>query len=348
MRILAIETSCDETAVALISNDGGRFLVEESLVSSQIATHAKYGGVVPEVAARLHVKVLPRMIEVLTNWKSTGIDAVAVTAGPGLATSLRVGIETAKALTVSWGVPLVPVDHIEGHIFANFLVSPDSKFLNSSIPQFPALCLVVSGGHTELVLMKSFGEYEIIGRTRDDAAGECFDKSAALLGLPYPGGPEISCAAENGRRYAYELPRPMIDSPDFDFSFSGLKTAMKRLVEDVSFERNDNTIADASASFEESVVDVLISKTRRAAETYSVASILLCGGVAANKRLRERLVASFQNTSVVVMIPELKYAGDNAAMIGAAGLMRLGFGQTAADPYSVDAYPSHQIGGVWD
>ena len=151
MRILAIETSCDETAVALISNDGGRFLVEESLVSSQIATHAKYGGVVPEVAARLHVKVLPRMIEVLTNWKSTGIDAVAVTAGPGLATSLRVGIETAKALTVSWGVPLVPVDHIEGHIFANFLVSPDSKFLNSSIPQFPALCLVVSGGHTELI-----------------------------------------------------------------------------------------------------------------------------------------------------------------------------------------------------
>ncbi len=340
MKILGIETSCDETAVSIVEYDDGRFSVLESVVASQISEHQKYGGVVPEVAARLHVPVLPKMIEAITFFNKGDIDAVAVTAGPGLSTALRVGIESAKALAVSWGVPLIPVDHIEGHIFANML---DVE----SAVKLPALCLIVSGGHTELVLMREYGEYEFLGSTRDDAAGEAFDKTAAQLGLPYPGGPSISKEAEDGDAVAYDLPRPMLNSGDLDMSFSGLKTAVRNLIQDKKGESGDGFVADVSASFQQAVVDVLIAKTLRAADDHAIESVLLCGGVAANKELRRQLKRAFAQSDIEVHVPEMKYATDNAAMIAAAGAWRLHAGDFMEDPFVMDAHPGHKIGASW-
>ncbi|HBU27973.1 TPA: tRNA (adenosine(37)-N6)-threonylcarbamoyltransferase complex transferase subunit TsaD [Candidatus Uhrbacteria bacterium] len=340
MKILAIETSCDETAVALVEGDGSSFTVLENLVSSQISTHQQYGGVVPEVAARMHVPVLPPMIAALTGWKKGDIDAVAVTTGPGLSTALRVGVETAKALAVSWGIPLVPVDHIEGHIYANFLdrtVRADA---------FPILCLIVSGGHTELVLMKDHGEYTFLGQTRDDAAGEAFDKTAAQLGLSYPGGPSVSLAASKGNAEAYILPRPMLWTEDYDFSFSGLKTAVRNLI--AGFDSpSDQMIADVCASFQAAVVEVLVKKTHNAAMECMPKTVMLCGGVSANRALRGALQAVFAKTDIAVLVPELTYTTDNAAMIGAAGLRGLVDGKAAQDPLVIDADSAKTLGGHW-
>lgn len=339
MKVLGIETSCDETAVSIVEYDGENFVVEENVVASQIKEHQKYGGVVPEVAARLHVPVLPKMVEAVTDFKKGDVDAVAVTAGPGLSTSLRVGIETAKALAVSWDVPLIPVDHIEGHIYANFL-SEDHAI------EFPALCLIVSGGHTELVLMRAFGEYEFLGGTRDDAAGEAFDKTAAQLGLEYPGGPSISREAERGDSKAYELPRPMMNSGDLDMSFSGLKTAVRNLIQGEE-NRDDKFVRDVSASFQQAVVDVLIGKTLKAAEAHEPRSILLCGGVAANRELRRQLQETFEGTGIDVQVPDMKYTTDNAAMIAAVGAQKAKDTDVVHDPFEMDAHPGHRMGAKW-
>ncbi len=357
MRILAIETSCDETAVAIVEGDGERFGVIENVVASQIEQHRLFGGVVPEVAARMHVPVLPKLLEALTSWEKDGIDGIAVTCGPGLATALRVGIETAKALAVSWKLPLIPVDHIEGHVYSSFLVNPlllplgkgeRPAYHSPLATRFPILCLVVSGGHTELVLMKDHGAYTFLGQTRDDAVGEAFDKTAAQLGLLYPGGPSISKAAITGDAHAIDLPRPMMDSGDLDFSFSGLKTAVRQAIERVPVPgRDEHFVADVSASFQQAVVDVLVHKTVHAAKRFVPSAVMVCGGVSANRALQQQLEAALRPIDLPLMAPEMAYTGDNAAMIAAAGLRSLIDGREAEDPFVVDADPGKVLGRHW-
>ncbi len=319
MRILGVETSCDETSAAVVESDGRNFEVKNSVVASQIKIHAKYGGVVPEVAARIHVEaILPVVEAALGKDGAKKIDAIAVAAGPGLITSLLVGNEVARILSYLWKKPLVAVNHIEAHIYANWLTN---KKIN-----FPALCLVVSGGHTELILMRGHGKYEVVGETRDDAAGECFDKTAKILGLGYPGGPAIASEAarlEKGeRRMELSLPRPMIDTKDFDFSFSGLKTAVLYAARDLKNKYKMEEIVPAMAhEIQEAIVDVLLVKTIRAAKKYNVKTVMLAGGVSANKRLREGFVEAMQSElpDTKYQIPETKYCTDNAAMVAAAG-----------------------------
>lgn len=322
MRILGIETSCDETSAAVVENDGRSFEVKSNIVSSQIKIHAKYGGVVPEVAARKHVEaILPVVDEALRQAqgiKYKDIDAIAVASGPGLITSLLVGNETAKILSWFREKPLVALNHMEAHIYANWLTN---KKIN-----FPALCLVVSGGHTELVLMRGHGKYKVIGETRDDAAGECFDKTAKILGLGYPGGPAVAAAAARFQisdfRFKIELPRPMIATKDFDFSFSGLKTAVLYAARDLLKKYKMEEIVPAMAyEIQEAIVDVLIAKTIWAAKKHNVKIVMLAGGVSANKRLRERFVDEMKNElpNTKYQIPDTKYCTDNAAMVAAAG-----------------------------
>jgi len=286
--------------VALLDGD-----VVTQLTASQIDVHKATGGVVPEVAAREHVAVMVPFVQRVLEQASVQpqeLDRIAVTAGPGLITSLLVGVETARALAYGWNKPIFPVNHIAGHIAANFLINKD-------IP-FPAIALVVSGGHTELLYMPKPGEYELIGATRDDAAGECFDKCARVLGLPYPGGPAISEQAKTGAATQYLFPRPLLNQPTFDFSFSGLKTAV------LYFHRDhpEAPLADVCAGVQEALVQTIYGKTARAVKTYNVKAVLVGGGVAANAALRERL----QTLSVPVFIPPLEYCTDNAAMIAAA------------------------------
>jgi len=329
MRILAIETSCDETAVAILSEENGGFVVEKNIIASQISTHARFGGVVPEVAARMHMEALfPMLIEAGVPRDGEGIDVVAVTAGPGLVVALRVGVETAKALAVLWKKPLVAVNHLEGHIA--------SAWLNES-PTMPVLALTVSGGHTEIVLMKEMGDYEILGETRDDAAGEAFDKVAKMMGLGYPGGPIISKRAILGKRDAFNLPRPMIDQDNFDFSFSGLKTAVLREVQ-MKGELDEAFINDMAASFEEAVVETLVTKTMKAVEKVQPASVILVGGVSANTHLRERLTQVVGEHGVHVVIPERAFSTDNATMIAAAGIMKAKRNEYV-DPLTLKADP---------
>src|SRR3989338_2355869 len=335
MRILGIETSCDETAVAIVSYEGGRFTVEDHLVASQVKTHAKYGGVIPEVAARMHVPVLPDLLSKVTGWKGGAIDAVAVTAGPGLATSLRVGIETAKALAVTWSVPLVPVDHMEGHVVSAMI----GQHLSGDC--WPALCLIVSGGHTERVRVHAVCEYAIIGETRDDAVGEAYDKVAALLGLPYPGGPSVDKTAKRGSSSRFTLPRPMIDHDTLDVSFSGLKTAVRYFVDDTPEENRDETfVADVCAAFVDAVMDVLMAKTRRAIEQEAPTTVLLGGGVAASLVLRRRLTELVAGRQGTLWVAGMGDTTDNAAMIAAAGALRFEHGDVASDPFALDAVPS--------
>lgn len=336
MKILGIETSCDETSVALLEATGGlkapRFKVLKNLVASQIPIHRKTGGVVPEVAAREHVTVIVPMIKKV--FRKSKPDLIAVTAGPGLITSLRVGVDAARIFSIIEKIPLVGVNHLEGHIYANWLRPigiSNSQFL---ISNFPALCLIVSGGHTELVLMKDHGKYERIGATRDDAAGEAFDKSAKLLGLPYPGGPEIAKLAEGGNPTAYKFPRPMLDQkgnysakggPAFgwDFSFSGLKTAVRICIQNEK-NLNEQKKKDIAASLQAAIVETLVTKTIRAAKEYKVKSIILAGGVSANKKLRNDLKVAVNSQLLTsnFHLPSLEYTGDNAAMIAAAGYIR--------------------------
>lgn len=328
MLILGIESSCDETAAAVAKGQGETVTLLSNVVSSQMNIHKKYGGVVPEVAAREHVlNILPVVKEALekagvTRKEATKkISAISITTGPGLITSLMIGIETAKTLAYAWKIPLVAVNHIEGHLYSNFI---------NIKPKLPALILTVSGGHTQLVVMKNHLQYKTIGETRDDAAGEAFDKAAKLLGLGYPGGPLVSKQAQIWTKKniptSISLPRPMINDKSFDFSFSGLKTALLYALRD---DRNyKKKISEYCYAFEQAVVDVLVAKTIRAAKKYGVKSVMLAGGVAANTALREKLSEQVKHNGLEFYMPEFEYTTDNAAMVAAAGYYKFKAGKT--------------------
>jgi N6-L-threonylcarbamoyladenine synthase len=319
-RILGIETSCDETAASVVEN--GRKILS-NVVASQVDLHAQYGGVFPEMASRQHVVTIYSVVEKAlkdAHLSISDIDAIAVTQGPGLAGSLVVGINMAKGLSQSTGIPLINLNHLEGHIYASWLYEEEEK----KVPEFPIMALIVSGGHTELNLVKEHLDYTRLGATLDDAAGEAFDKVARLLGLGYPGGPAIQKAAQSGNPQAVNFPRALMDQ-SWDFSFSGLKTAVLRLVKEYELQNSEHItrplpVNDIAASFEAAVVDVLVVKTIRAAEATGAKSILIAGGVSANARLRREIV---ERSPVDVFIPPLKYCTDNAAMIAAAGYYRL-------------------------
>jgi len=327
MNILGIETSCDETAAAVVK-DGKEVL--SSIVASQADLFAKHGGVIPEIASRKHLEMLTPVInEALekAGLNPNDIDGVAYTKEPGLLPALLVGISHAKALALSLGVPAIPINHLEAHVYANSLTSSADK--KEGIP-YPHICLLVSGGHTSILFVESPTKYKTLGQTRDDAAGEAFDKVARLLGLPYPGGPIIDKMAQDGDPASIKFPRPMMDTEDYDFSFSGLKTAVlhevKRRVEisdELSDELKDqldyNWKADIAASFQEAVADVLIYKTMNAAIEKNVDTISLAGGVAANSRLREKMIRAANDLGIDVRYPDLKMCMDNAAMVAGLG-----------------------------
>nr|WP_088015001.1 tRNA (adenosine(37)-N6)-threonylcarbamoyltransferase complex transferase subunit TsaD [Gottfriedia acidiceleris] len=312
--ILAIETSCDETSAAVVKN-GNEIL--SNVVATQIDIHKRFGGVVPEVASRLHVEQITLVIE--EAMKQAQIDyedlaAVAVTEGPGLVGALLIGVNAAKAIAFAHGLPLIGVHHIAGHIYANQLVQP---------LQYPLLALVVSGGHTELVYMKEDGIFEVIGETRDDAAGEAYDKVARTLKLPYPGGPHIDRLAQEGTA-TIPFPRAWLEEGSYDFSFSGLKSAVINYMHNAEQRGEEVSPADVAASFQESVIEVIVSKTIQAAKEYNVKQVLLAGGVAANKGLRATLQNEMNALSnIELIIPPLSLCTDNAAMIGAAAFIRL-------------------------
>ncbi len=348
MNILAIETSCDETGIAIIRGSGRvypRIEVLENLLASQIAIHKKYGGVVPNLAAREHEKNLPILLKrALRQLEKKGfslndIDYVAVTKGPGLSPALWRGINFAKDLAEKNNKPLLGIDHMQGHIMANLLEE-------SNKVSFPALALVVSGGHTELVLLKKMGQYILLGETLDDAAGEAFDKVARMLGLPYPGGPEIGGLAKKGNPAAFAFPRPMLTQKNYNFSFSGLKTAVLYTIRDLPVKPSIKTKRDIAASFEQAVVDVLIVKTVRAAKEYKVKTVLMAGGVAANKKLRDTLQKKLreQFPKIHFGAPTSELCTDNAAMIGAAAYVQLtSVGKKLPRASFIQAEPSRQI-----
>lgn len=326
--ILGIETSCDETAVAIVKN--GTTIVS-NVVASQIESHKRFGGVVPEIASRHHVEQMTLVLEEAfaqaeLTWEE--IDAIAVTEGPGLVGALLIGVNTAKALAFAKQKPLVAVHHIAGHIYANRL---ETEF------QFPLLALIVSGGHTELVLMREHGSYEVIGETRDDAAGEAYDKVARMLSLPYPGGPQIDRLAAEGEANI-NFPRAWLEEGSYDFSFSGLKSSVINTIHNASQRGEELKSQDIAASFQSSVVDVLVSKTLRAAKEYKVKQVIVAGGVAANSGLRNALKATFADTEVPLLIPPLKLCTDNAAMIAAAGTIAYEQGKRAS--WDLNANPS--------
>ena len=318
--IMGIETSCDETSVSIVKN--GREIVS-NIVSSQIESHKRFGGVVPEIASRHHVEQITIVLEdAMKEAEVTydDLDAVAVTEGPGLVGALLIGVNAAKTVAFAHGIPLVGVHHIAGHIYANRLVKE---------MEFPLLALVVSGGHTELVYMREHGHFEVIGETRDDAAGEAYDKVARTLSMPYPGGPHIDRLAAGGEA-TIDLPRAWLEEGSYDFSFSGLKSAVINTVHNA--EQRGETIKpeDLAASFQESVVDVLVTKTLHAVKEYPVKQVLLAGGVAANKGLRAALTVAFSEVpDIELIIPPLSLCGDNAAMIAAAGSILFEKGQRA-------------------
>ena len=382
MRILGIETSCDETAVAIIDITGPAkrpwVRVLSNTVASQAKLHAKFGGVVPHLAKREHQKNLvlvlemalkeggllklkvksqrakvqfkiqklriilerepdlfARMVPKILPLSAPPVDAIAVTVGPGLAPALWVGVNFARALAYLWKKPLTPINHLEGHIYTNLLPEVDKAERlktkdesSSAVPSsfglrplaFPALCLIVSGGHTELVLMPAYGHYRDLGETRDDAAGEAFDKVAKMLGLGFPGGPIISRLAEQGDPRAFNFPRPMLNSKDFDFSFSGLKTAVLFTLRDLG-KISAKTRRDVTSSFEQAVVDVLVAKTVRAARQYRAKTVMIGGGVAANRKLRVELAGALEQSlpSTPFLLPDPRLTGDNALMIALAG-----------------------------
>ena len=328
-RILGIETSCDETAAAVVE-DGSRII--SNVVASQIDVHARYGGVVPEVASRQHLlTIIPVINRAMTEVPWQGISGIAVTFGPGLAGSLLVGVNAAKAIALARKLPVIGVNHLEAHIYANWLDS-SSPCGETRRVDFPCLCLIVSGGHSDLVLMKGHGQFEKLGRTRDDAAGEAFDKAARILGLGYPGGPAIERAASSGTP-CLPLPRAWLKQ-SHDFSFSGLKTALWLLVQKGGF-----SVADVAASFQLAVADVLVAKTIAAARQFKVEQILLSGGVAANIALTRRFLAS---SPVPVLIPPAHLCTDNAAMVAACGYHHLQAGRISG--YDLDVVPSLSIG----
>ena len=323
-RLLALETSCDETAAAVIEN--GRALVS-SVVASQMELHARYGGVYPEVASRQHVlSIVPVVEQALAEAHITlaDVDAIAVTRGPGLAGSLVVGMNAAKGLALGAGIPLVGVNHLEGHIYSSWVY--DAGETPPPEPQFPLLALLVSGGHTELNLMTDHLTYKRLGSTLDDAAGEAFDKVARLLGLAYPGGPSIQKAAEDGDPNRFKFPRSRLEGT-WDFSFSGVKTAVLYETKKIEKSGRPLPVPDLAASFQAAAVDVLVSKTLAAAREFGAKEILVAGGVSANRALRQ---AFKSQTEFPVNIPRLSLCTDNAAMIGAAGYFRYALGHVSA------------------
>ncbi|WLV25166.1 tRNA (adenosine(37)-N6)-threonylcarbamoyltransferase complex transferase subunit TsaD [Aciduricibacillus chroicocephali] len=306
--ILAIETSCDETAAAIVKN-GTELLA--NVVASQIESHKRFGGVVPEIASRHHVEAITDVISEAFSQSGLewdDIDAIAVTEGPGLVGALLIGVSAAKALSFAKKKPLIGVHHIAGHIYANRLIE---EF------EFPLLALIVSGGHTELVLMKGHGEFEVIGQTRDDACGEAYDKVARMLSLPYPGGPHIDRLAADGEE-TIEFPRAYLEEGSFDFSFSGLKSAVINTIHNAKQRGKELKDEDIAASFQASVVEVLVEKTFKAAKQYNVKEVIVAGGVAANKGLRNKLAERFENSGIPLHFPPIHLCTDNAAMIGAA------------------------------
>ena len=352
MLILGIESSCDDTSIALLDcSKQGCFVISEK-TAIQIDIHKKYGGVVPEIAGRMHAEKIVPLVEEITktlkqkNIKTKKLDVIAVTAGPGLITGLLVGVETARTLSYIWDIPLISVNHIEGHIHSveiqnSNVKSQNYELVNKSTNKqinYPALALIASGGHTELIYISKQGNYKKIGATKDDAAGECFDKVAKLLGLPYPGGPEISKLAKTGRTDAINFPRPMVKENNSDFSFSGLKTSALYWLRDNKLAAdkiipynlptgiygqpsNPPTLNDFCASFEQAIVDVLVAKTINAAVQYKPKTIILAGGVSANKKLRQILATKIKKniSHSAFLIPPSSYCMDNAAMIAVAG-----------------------------
>ncbi|WP_226677650.1 tRNA (adenosine(37)-N6)-threonylcarbamoyltransferase complex transferase subunit TsaD [Rossellomorea aquimaris] len=329
--VLGIETSCDETAVAIIKN--GTEIVT-NIVSSQIESHKRFGGVVPEIASRHHVEQVTFVLEEAleqAGMTMDNIDCVAVTEGPGLVGALLIGVNAAKALAFAHNKPLVGVHHIAGHIYANRLLKE---------MEFPLLSLVVSGGHTELILMKEHGSFEVIGETRDDAAGEAYDKVARTLGLPYPGGPHIDRLAHEGEP-SIDLPRAWLEEGSYDFSFSGLKSAVINTLHNAKQKGINISPQDLAASFQASVIDVLVTKTLKAVKEHEVEQVLLAGGVAANKGLRAALQEAFEGMDAELIIPPLSLCTDNAAMIAAAGTIL--FEQGKRGSMDMNAHPGLDI-----
>ena len=333
-RILAIESSCDETAAAVVVN--GRE-VKSNIIASQIEQHTLYGGVVPELASRMHIEAVNPVIEAALREAGLTlpeIDAIAVTYGPGLVGALLVGVAEAKAIAFAAGKPLVGVHHIEGHVCANFLEHPDLE------PPF--LCLIVSGGHTNLAYMRDYGVFEILGQTRDDAAGEAFDKVARAIGLGYPGGPKIEKAAREGDPEAIRFPRGKVDEAPYDFTFSGMKSAVLNYLNHAEMTGETVSQADVAASFQAAVIEVLVSRAMHAVQELHEKKIVLAGGVAANGALRAALKAACDEAGVKLYVPSPIYCTDNAAMIGAAGYYRFMKGERAG--WDLNAVPYLKLG----
>jgi N6-L-threonylcarbamoyladenine synthase len=332
--ILAIETSCDETAAAVVKN--GREVLS-NIIFSQIELHKLYGGVVPEIASRKHIEKINQVIEeALATAEITlqDVDAIGVTYGPGLVGALLVGVAEAKAISFAAGKPLVGVHHIEGHVSANYIDNKDLK------PPF--LCLIVSGGHSHLVLVKDYGVYEIIGRTRDDAAGEAFDKVARAIGLGYPGGPKIDKLSKEGNKSAIPFPRAQIEGAPYDFSFSGLKSAVLNHINSCEMKQEEINRADIAASFQEAVIDVLVTKTMQAAKDYGMKQVAIAGGVAANSSLLESMEKACMVNNLEFYHPSKILCTDNAAMIGAAAYYEYIKGVRAG--FDLNAVPNLKIG----
>ncbi len=338
MRVLGIETSCDETGIALFDSEQG--LLADALYS-QVAVHEEYGGVVPELASRDHVrKTLPLIREVLqkAGMEGADLDAIAYTAGPGLVGALMVGATLARGLARGWGIPALGVHHMEGHLLA--------PMLEDDAPEYPFVALLVSGGHTQLVRVDGLGEYKMLGESLDDAAGEAFDKAAKMLGQPYPGGPHIARLAESGDRDRFEFPRPMVNRPGLDFSFSGLKTYTLNTVAEHGGKDgvDEQTRADIACAFQSAVVDTLIIKCRRALQQEELTRLVIAGGVSANTELREGLSRALQKIGARVYYPAPRYCTDNGAMIAFAGCQRLVAGERDADNAPVRArWPMEEL-----
>jgi N6-L-threonylcarbamoyladenine synthase len=343
MRVLGIETSCDETGVAVYDSEQG--LLGHAL-HSQVDVHLAYGGVVPELASRDHVRKLLPLLRGLfdeARISADSIDGIAYTAGPGLVGALLVGAAVGRSLAWSWGVPSVAVHHMEGHLLA--------PMLEPEPPAFPFVAMLVSGGHTQLVKVTGVGQYEILGESLDDAAGEAFDKTAKLLGLPYPGGPELARLAESGDPARYHFPRPMTDRPGLDFSFSGLKTfalnTLQAAREEEGEELSSRTLADIARAFEDAVVDTLLIKCRRAVRQSGIKTLVMAGGVSANRRLRQKIGEMMQKEGGSAYYPRPEFCTDNGAMIAFAGCQRLLAGEVEPLKFSVrPRWPMEELSGV--